>query len=212
MIFVNYKISFQIYNTLSESVSKKSKPFFKKMLPIKNIDNSWTIFIDRDGVINHEKHLDYIHTWDEFVFYEGVKDAIKIFAEVFNRVVVVTNQKGVGKGLTKLEDLNTIHANMKAAIEEAGGRIDAIYFCTDLNEDSPNRKPNPGMGLMAKNDFPEIDFNKAIMIGNTISDMEFGRNLGVHTVFLPTTRPDVDLNDQRIDLVTDSLRSFSKLL
>lgn len=212
MIFVNYKISFQIYNTLSESVSKKSKPFFKKMLPIKNIDNSWTIFIDRDGVINHEKHLDYIHTWDEFVFYEGVKDAIKIFAEVFNRVVVVTNQKGVGKGLTKLEDLNTIHANMKAAIEEAGGRIDAIYFCTDLNEDSPNRKPNPGMGLMAKNDFPEIDFNKAIMIGNTISDMEFGRNLGVHTVFLPTTRPDVDLNDQRIDLVTDSLRSFSELL
>ena len=212
VIFVNYKISFQIYNTLSESVSKKSKPFFKKMLPIKNIDNSWTIFIDRDGVINHEKHLDYIHTWDEFVFYEGVKDAIKIFAEVFNRVVVVTNQKGVGKGLTKLEDLNTIHANMKAAIEEAGGRIDAIYFCADLNEDSPNRKPNPGMGLMAKNDFPEIDFNKAIMIGNTISDMEFGRNLGVHTVFLPTTRPDVDLNDQRIDLVTDSLRSFSKLL
>ena len=212
MIFVNYKISFQIYNTLSESVSKKSKPFFKKMLPIKNIDNSWTIFIDRDGVINHEKHLDYIHTWDEFVFYEGVKDAIKIFAEVFNRVVVVTNQKGVGKGLTKLEDLNTIHANMKAAIEEAGGRIDAIYFCADLNEDSPNRKPNPGMGLMAKNDFPEIDFNKAIMIGNTISDMEFGRNLGVHTVFLPTTRPDVDLNDKRIDLVTDSLRSFSELL
>ena len=212
MIFVNYKISFQIYNTLSESVSKKSKPFFKKMLPIKNIDKTWTIFIDRDGVINHEKHLDYIHTWDEFVFYEGVKDAIKIFAEVFNRVVVVTNQKGVGKGLTKLEDLNTIHANMKAAIEEAGGRIDAIYFCADLNEDSPNRKPNPGMGLMAKNDFPEIDFNKAIMIGNTISDMEFGRNLGVHTVFLPTTRPDVDLNDQRIDLVTDSLRSFSKLL
>ena len=212
VIFVNYKISFQIYNTLSESVSKKSKPFFKKMLPIKNIDNSWTIFIDRDGVINHEKHLDYIHTWDEFVFYEGVKDAIKIFAEVFNRVVVVTNQKGVGKGLTKLEDLNTIHANMKAAIEEAGGRIDAIYFCADLNEDSPNRKPNPGMGLMAKNDFPEIDFNKAIMIGNTISDMEFGRNLGVHTVFLPTTRPDVDLNDQRIDLVTDSLRSFSELL
>jgi len=101
---------------------------------------------------------------------------------------------------------------MKAAIEEAGGRIDAIYFCSDLNEDSPNRKPNPGMGLMAKNDFPEIDFNKAIMIGNTISDMEFGRNLGVHTVFLPTTRPDVDLNDQRIDLVTESLHSFSKLL
>ena len=58
----------------------------------------------------------------------------------------------------------------------------------------------------------EIDFSKSIMIGNTISDMEFGRNIGAYTVFLPTTRPDVALDDQRIDLVTDSLFSFSAFL
>ena len=182
------------------------------MIPLKNIDKSWTLFLDRDGVINHEKHLDYIHTWDEFVFYDGVTEAIKIFSSFFNRIIVVTNQKGVAKGLTKLEDLNLIHINMKAAVDFECGHIDAVYFCPDLDQNSPDRKPNPGMGFKAKADFPEIDFSKSIMIGNTISDMEFGRNIGAYTVFLPTTRPDVALDDQRIDLVTDSLFSFSAFL
>lgn len=182
------------------------------MIPLKNIDTSWTLFLDRDGVINHEKHLDYIHTWDEFVFYDGVTEAIKIFSSIFNRIIIVTNQKGIGKGLTKLEDLNLIHVNMKAAVELAGGHIDAVYFCPDLDQNSPDRKPNTGMGFKAKADFPEIDFSKSIMVGNTISDMEFGRNIGAYTVFLPTTRPEVALDDRNIDLVTDSLFSFSTFL
>ncbi len=179
------------------------------MIDLKQIDNTWTLFLDRDGVINHEKHLDYIHTWDEFTFYEGAKEAIAVFAETFHHIVVVTNQKGIGKGVTKLEDLNLIHKNMIAAIEANGGRIDAVYFCPDLDNDSPNRKPNPGMGLQAVQDFSDIDLSKAIMIGNTLSDMQFGRNLGVHNIFLPTTRPEVDLNDERIDAVYNSLIDFA---
>ena len=179
------------------------------MIDLTKIDNTWTLFLDRDGVINHEKHLDYIHSWDEFVFYDGVKEAIAVFAKTFNRIVVVTNQKGIGKGVTKPEDLQLIHKNMVAEIEAAGGRIDAVYFCPDLEDDSPNRKPNPGMGLQAAADFPDIDLSKAIMVGNTISDMKFGRNLGVQTIFLPTTRPVVDLNDERIDAVYDSLIAFA---
>ena len=120
------------------------------MLDLKNIDSSWTLFLDRDGVINHEKHLDYIHTWDEFHFYEGAVEAIGIFAKLFKYIIVVTNQKGIGKGVTKLADLQLIHTNMQKAIEAAGGKIDAIYFCPDLDESSPNRKPNPGMGLSCK--------------------------------------------------------------
>ena len=179
------------------------------MIDLNKIDNTWTLFLDRDGVINHEKHLDYIHTWNEFTFYEGVKEAIAVFAKTFNRIIVVTNQKGVGKGVTKLEDLNLIHKNMIAAIQDKGGRIDAVYFCPDLDSDSPNRKPNPGMGLQATQDFPEIDLSKAIMVGNTISDMQFGRNMGVQTIFLPTTRPEVDVNDERIDAVYNSLIDFA---
>jgi D-glycero-D-manno-heptose 1,7-bisphosphate phosphatase len=182
------------------------------MIDLSKIDNTWTLFLDRDGVINHEKHQDYIHTWDEFVFYEGVQEAIAVFANRFNRIIVVTNQKGIGKGITKLNDLQLIHANMIAEIEKAGGRIDAVYFCPDLEDESPNRKPNPGMGLQAIKDFPEIDLNKAIMAGNTLSDMQFGRNLGVQTIFLPTTRPEVDLNDERIDGVFNSLIDFANAL
>ena len=99
---------------------------------------------------------------------------------------------------------------MIAEIKKAGGRIDAVYFCPDVDETSPNRKPNPGMGLQAVKDFPDIDLSKSIMIGNTLSDMQFGRNLGIKTIFLPTTRPEVDLADNRIDAVYESLASFAK--
>ncbi|HAO46497.1 MAG TPA: HAD family hydrolase [Ferruginibacter sp.] len=181
-------------------------------IELEHIDQSWTLFLDRDGVINHEKHKDYIHTWDEFYFYDGVKEAMAVFAKTFRYIIVVTNQRGIGKGVTRPEDLERIHRNMKAEIEHAGGRIDAIYFCPDLDDASPNRKPNPGMGLQAMNDFPGIDASRSIMIGNTLSDMQFGRNLGCKTIFLPTTRPEVDQQDERIDAVYDSLLSFSKAL
>jgi D-glycero-D-manno-heptose 1,7-bisphosphate phosphatase len=179
------------------------------MIDLTKIDNDWTLFLDRDGVINDEKHQDYIHTWDEFRFYEGVKEAIAIFAKIFKHIIVVTNQRGIGRGLTRLEDVELIHKNMKAEIENAGGRIDGIYFCPDKEPESPNRKPNPGMGLQAIKDFPGIDISKAIMVGNTISDMQFGRNLGVKTIFLPTTRPEVDVHDERIDAVYNSLIDFA---
>ncbi len=182
------------------------------MLPLKNITKSWTLFLDRDGVINHEKHKDYIHKWDEFVFYDGVLEAMKVFNGIFNRIIVVTNQRGVGKGVTLLHDLEEIHDNMKMAVSNAGGRIDEVYFCPDVDESSPYRKPNPGMGIKAKAQFPEIDFSKSIMVGNTLSDMEFGRNLGSYTVFLSTTRPEVSKDDNRIDLYLESLHQFAMML
>lgn len=182
-----------------------------KNFNLKNINFSWTLFIDRDGVVNDEKHLDYIHTWDEFQFYNGVKEAFHIFNKKFGRVIMVTNQRGVAKGLTKLKDLQLIHQNMVKEIKDAGGRIDKIYVCTEM--ESPNRKPNPGMGLQALKDFPEIDLSKSIMIGNTLSDMEFGRNLGVKiNIFLPTTRKEVDLENANIDMVFNDLFSVAEAL
>lgn len=177
------------------------------MIDLKTIDKTWTLFLDRDGVINHEKHLDYIHNWEEFKFYDGAKVAIQIFTQKFNRIIIVTNQRGIGKGVTKKANVEIIHQNMTADIEAVGGKIDAVYFCPEL--ESPNRKPNPGMGLQAAKDFSDIDLTKAIMVGNTLSDMEFGRNLGIKTVFLTTTRPEVDTNDKRIDSTYPSLISFA---
>ncbi len=190
------------------------KQFIKNLrtlVDLKKIDKSWTLFLDRDGVINDEKYMDYIHTWEEFKFYKGVKEAMKIFSKKFGKILMVTNQRGVAKGLTKIEDLEDIHKNMLNEIEGAGGRVDKIYFCADM--ESPNRKPNPGMGLQAQKDFPEIDFSRSIMVGNTLSDMRFGRNLNIAiNIFLPTTRKDVDLKHEDIDLVFDDLISVANAL
>jgi len=183
------------------------------MIRLKSIDKSWTLFLDRDGVINNEKHLEYVNTWDDFTLYPGVLEAIKTFSKKFGRIFIVTNQRGVAKGLTRLEDLELIHKNLLQSIEQAEGKIDKIYFSTDMENTSVNRKPNTGMGLQAKKDFPEVEFSKSIMIGNTLSDMEFGRNLGVAlTIFLPTTRPDVPIPNPLIDLVFPDLQSVARTI
>ncbi len=176
------------------------------------IDDSWTLFLDRDGVINEEKHLDYVNHWNEFIFYQGVKEATAVFAQKFKHIVVATNQRGVSKGLTPIDELHRIHSNMKAEIEAFGGRIDKIYFCTDADNESPNRKPNPGMAFQAQADFSSIDLNKSIMIGNNISDLKFGRNAGMKTVFLRTTKPELILEEGLADLEFESLISFAKIL
>jgi histidinol-phosphate phosphatase family protein len=176
------------------------------------IDNQWTLFLDRDGVINHEQHLGYVNTWEEFTFYAGVEEAIKIFTAHFKYIIVITNQRGVGKGITSFENLGLIHINMKEAISKSGGRIDAIYFCPDIDNSSPNRKPQIGMAMQAKYDFKDIDFTKSIMVGNTFSDMEFGRNIGAKTIFISSTIKDADPSDKRIDAVFNSLYDFAQSL
>lgn len=151
------------------------------------IDNNWTIFLDRDGVINHEQHMGYVNTWEEFKFYDGALEAIKIFANHFKYIVIVTNQRGIGRGITKVENLDLIHKNMTLEIEKNGGRIDSIYYCGDLDINSNRRKPRTGMAFDAQNDFPSIDFSKSVMVGNNSSDMEFGNSIGAATVLLLTT-------------------------
>jgi len=175
-------------------------------------DNNWTLFLDRDGVINHEQHLGYVNEWADFKFYDGSKHAFKIFAVKFKYVIIITNQRGIGKGITKIENLKIVHKNMQDEIAAAGGRIDGIYFCPDLDNDSPNRKPNIGMALQAKKDFPAIDFTKSVMVGNNISDMEFGHRIGAKTILLTTTMPEPPSSITYIDGVYKSLYEFAETL
>jgi D-glycero-alpha-D-manno-heptose 1-phosphate guanylyltransferase len=173
-------------------------------------DHSWTIFLDRDGVINHDKDNDYIRHVGEFVLYENTIPALVTLSRLFHRLVIVTNQKGVGRGLMSLNDLQGIHQSLLDQVIQAGGRIDQIYFCTDIDNTSPNRKPNPGMAFQAREEFPDIDLSKSMVAGNRMSDMEFGRNAGMHTVFIATTHPQEPFPDQRIDLRYNSLFEFSE--
>lgn len=181
-------------------------------LDLKNIDKSWTLFLDRDGVINHEKKEDYILNPGEFHFYDGVKEALQQFGNKFGKIIVVTNQRGIGKGLMTERDLSDIHQYMVEEIEQAGGRIDKIYHCDSLDNTYPDRKPNPGMALHACREFPEIDLSKAIVAGNKPSDMLFGKNAGIYSVFIASTNPDTPFPHPDIDLRFDSLANFAKAL
>lgn len=149
------------------------------------IDKSWTLFLDRDGVINVRLIDDYVKNINEFEFLPGVLEAFRIFTEKFGRIIIVTNQQGVGKGLMTLQDVDTVHQFMIKEIEAQKGRIDAIYVCPQLKSDPDNfRKPSPRMAYMAQHDFPEIDFDKSIMIGDSNSDIEFGKNAGMYTILI----------------------------
>ena len=173
------------------------------------IDRSWTLFLDRDGVINHEKQNDYVYNYSEFIFYPGALDALRLLAERFGRIIIITNQRGVEKKLMTEDDLILLHGQMVAAVEEHGGKIDAIYYCTSLENNHPDRKPQPGMALKAKKSFPEIDFRKTFMVGNNISDMQFGKNAGTLTAFVLTTSPDQVIPHESIDFHFKDLAGFA---
>lgn len=145
--------------------------------------NKPTLFLDRDGVINKYEPGKYVNKVDDFVFADKALEALKILSDVFGKIFVVSNQQGVARGFLTADDLNEIHSYMLEQVGKAGGRIDHVYTCTET-EPSNCRKPNTGMALQAKRDYPEIDFFNSICVGDFISDMQFGTHLGMTTVFI----------------------------
>lgn len=147
------------------------------------VDATWTLFLDRDGVINKRNFDGYIMAVEEFEFLPKVPEAIAALTKVFHRIIVVTNQQGIGKGLMTERNLFEIHAYMNDEIYSAGGKIDKCYFAPNLKgAEDDMRKPGPAMAELAKMEFPEIEFSRCIMVGDTDSDILFGKNLGMKTV------------------------------
>lgn len=154
------------------------------------IDSSWTLFLDRDGVINKKIDNDYVRNWQQFEWITGAKEAISILSGVFGYIFIVTNQQGIGKGLMSEADLLEIHKNMQRDIRKAGGRVDKIYHCAALADShDPCRKPGIGMAHRAKHDFPETSFEKSMVAGDSVSDMEFGENAGMLRVWIAGSQP-----------------------
>lgn len=157
------------------------------------IHDDWTLFLDRDGVINRRIVDGYVTSWDEFEFLPGVLEALEILAQRFRYIVIITNQQGVGKGLMTMEQVDAVHDRMCAAIEAHGGRIDGILVCPQLASEPDNyRKPRPEMAFMAQEIYPEIDLDRCVMVGDGDTDIEFGRNVGVKTVFIGDDHPFAD--------------------
>jgi histidinol-phosphate phosphatase family protein len=170
-------------------------------VPVPNIDESWTLFIDRDGVINKRDFDGYITQSEKFIFLPGVFEGLKRLRGRFGRIIVVTNQQGVGKGLMSERNLNELHHYMVDKLKEQEIHIDAIYAATNIRgARNDRRKPRPNMALEARQQFKEIDFSKSVMIGDTDGDLRFGMNLGMKTVLVLSDesiegRPDFIVND-----------------
>ncbi len=185
------------------------------MLNLSDINKEWTLFLDRDGVINQDKSP-YTLNAGQFEFYNGVPEAIATLSKIFKYVFVATNQRGVGRKMMTETDLLNIHHKMLTAVSDAGGRIEKIYYCTAVDNTDHNRKPNPGMAEQALREYPDVQPHTSIVVGNNITDMQFGRNAGFHTVLVHTTGTKVNtphpLVDMQFDALTDFATSLDKLL
>ena len=130
-----------------------------------------TIILDRDGVLNRKPpRAQHVRNWSEWEWLPGALDALQLLRQARYRVVVVSNQAGIGRGAMTLSDLIDIHARMQAQAEEAGGRIDAIFFCPHNWDDGCNcRKPNPGMLFQAQKQF-DLDLTRVLFVGDDERD------------------------------------------
>lgn len=146
-----------------------------------------TIFLDRDGVINRNPpNKGYVRKWAEFTFIPNSRKAIRELTESGYRIIVVTNQSGIGRGLYSEEDLADIHARMVAEISKAGGTIDAVYYCPHRPDAGCEcRKPKPGMLMRAAREH-DIELSSAYLVGDFPTDIEAGKSVGM-TAFLVLT-------------------------
>lgn len=146
------------------------------------------VFFDRDGTLTRDHG--YTFRVDDLVWLDGALDAVRLAHGRGYRVIVVTNQSGIGRGYFTEAEMHAFHGAMRVAVEKAGGAIDAFYFCP-FHEDSavdqyrvadhPDRKPNPGMLLRAMADF-QLYPAACLMVGDLESDLEAGRRAGVQSV------------------------------
>ena len=207
--------SFDVYFIdigIPEDFARASQELQHPPFELNKIDATWTLFLDRDGVINEEIDGTYVLHKNGFRFMPGVPQAIAQLSKIFGRIVIISNQRGVGRGLMTASDLEGIHDTLLEGVTAAGGRIDDILVCTEVAATHAHRKPNPGMAALAFARFPHIIPAKTVMVGNKLSDMQFGRWAGVYTVYVKTTHPQQPLPHPLIDAAFNNLPQFATAL
>lgn len=146
-----------------------------------------TVFLDRDGVINRNPpNRGYVRTWTECVFIPSAQQAIRTLTEGGYRIIVATNQAGIGRGIFTERSLLEIHHRMVTQIAQAGGQIDAVYYCPHCPDaECECRKPKPGMLIRAAREH-DIDMSQAYFIGDSITDIEAARSAEASPILVLT--------------------------
>ncbi|MEO5363163.1 MAG: HAD-IIIA family hydrolase [Magnetococcus sp. DMHC-8] len=157
-----------------------------------------TILLDRDGVLNQKMpRARYVCSWGDWVWRPGSLAALRLFKAAGYRVIVITNQPGIARGMMTEADLGAIHARMQQEAAEAGGRIDAIYHCPHgWDEGCLCRKPRPGLLWQAQRDF-HLDLSRVRFVGDDERDGEAAGAAGCGFVMLA--------EEDRLDQVAEGL-------
>jgi D-glycero-D-manno-heptose 1,7-bisphosphate phosphatase len=175
------------------------------------------IFLDRDGVLNEKMpEGSYVASWADFHLLPGVPEAIAQLNRAGMVVVVVSNQRGIARGLYTAADVDAIHSAFQSLLDAQGTHVDGFYFCPHGHGECNCRKPLPGLFEQAAKDFPAITAANSVMIGDSLSDIEFGRRLGMLTVFIdgnperqpPSAQAAADLADLRFPSVADAVTAL----
>jgi D-glycero-D-manno-heptose 1,7-bisphosphate phosphatase len=170
-----------------------------------------TVFLDRDGVINEKMpEGQYVRSLQDFHLLPGVPEAIARLNQAGLRVIVVSNQRGVSLGLYTSADVDAIHAGFQELLAAKGAHVDAFYYCPHDKAECNCHKPLPGLFEQAQADFSEIDAATSIIVGDALSDIEFGRRLGMRTIFIEVhpdrQRPGADKARASADRCANSLQ------
>jgi D-glycero-D-manno-heptose 1,7-bisphosphate phosphatase len=145
------------------------------------------IFLDRDGVLI-ENRPDYVKAWEEVEIFPHTFEAMRKLAQTGRKIVMVTNQSAVGRGIITAAFVDEIHRRLIAEIEAHGGRIDAVYFCPHHPQEiCACRKPSPGMLRQAAEEW-DLDLSISFMVGDAVSDIETARAVGTQGILVRTGR------------------------
>jgi D-glycero-D-manno-heptose 1,7-bisphosphate phosphatase len=144
-----------------------------------------TVFLDRDGVLNEKPpEGSYVAAWTDFHLLPSVPESIRRLNRAGLRVMVVSNQRGIALGLYTPADVQAIHSALQALLQNHGAHIDAFFICPHDKGECNCRKPLPGLFDQAATEFPSISAATSVIIGDSISDIEFGHRLGMKTIFI----------------------------
>jgi len=168
------------------------------------------VFLDRDGILNRKPpEGSYVTCWEQFHLLPGVEQAIARLNRSGRTVILVTNQRGVALGHMTAADLEAIHQRLRDHLAPCGAHLDAIYTCPHDIGQCRCRKPDTGLFEQAYADFPAARPGNSLMIGDSLSDIEAGRRLGMATIFIAgdpaTQKPDAERAAQLATVVAASL-------
>lgn len=179
------------------------------------------IFIDRDGVINQDPMAadtgkEYITDWPEFHFLPGVLEALKRLTRDGYKIVIVSNQAGVGKGIYSKEKLDGITKNMLGEIAAAGGKIHSVQYCVHTKEDNCDcRKPNTSLFRKAIEGL-KVDFSRTYFIGDAKRDIEAGKKIGCRTILVLSgktkDKKDIETWEIKPDFIKKNLKEVAEWL